>query len=166
MVGGTNKGDLIVWHVATGQVVTEKKGVSEHPLTSVDWNPTKRDEVAFIDKNGHWSVVKTQTALAGPPESEPVKDKAKAKQQQSSKNDHDEMNEDELAAALFDDDEDEDENSFSIRKIKKETGFLNEDEPSRDGLESVVSEATTTNEGGGSKKQVWPLTQFFSVSFV
>ena len=79
MVGGTNKGDLIVWHVATGQVVTEKKGVSEHPLTSVDWNPTKRDEVAFIDKNGHWSVLKTQTALAGPNESEPVKDKAKAK---------------------------------------------------------------------------------------
>ena len=39
--------------------------------------------------------------------------------------DEDNMDPDELAAALFDDDDDDDnENSFSIRRIKKETGFL------------------------------------------
>ena len=37
------------------------------------------------------------------------------------------MNADELTAALFDD-ADEDENSFSIRQIKKETGFLDDDD--------------------------------------
>ena len=37
------------------------------------------------------------------------------------------MNADELHAALFDD-ADEDENSFSIRQIKKETGFLDDDD--------------------------------------
>ena len=37
------------------------------------------------------------------------------------------MDPDELAAALFDDDDDDDnENSFSIRRIKKETGFNEE----------------------------------------
>ena len=37
------------------------------------------------------------------------------------------MDPDELAAALFDDDDDDDnENSFSIRRIKKETGFLDD----------------------------------------
>ena len=36
------------------------------------------------------------------------------------------MDPDELAAALFDDDDDDNENSFSIRRIKKETGFNEE----------------------------------------
>ena len=31
-----------------------------------------------------------------------------------------------LAAALFEDDDDDNENSFSIRKIKKETGFADD----------------------------------------
>ena len=65
LVAGTSRGDVLVWHVATGQLVTEKAGASDHPITSIDWNPTaKKDEVAFIDKNGHWGVIKTQTALA------------------------------------------------------------------------------------------------------
>ena len=64
LVAGTSRGDVLVWHVATGQLVTEKAGASDHPVTSIDWNPAKKDEVAFIDKNGHWGVIKTQTALA------------------------------------------------------------------------------------------------------
>ena len=62
LAAGTNRGDLLVWHVATGQLVTETKAASDHPITSIDWNPVKSNQVAFIDKNGHWGVVKAQMA--------------------------------------------------------------------------------------------------------
>ena len=67
-----------------------------------------------------------------------------------------------LAAALFEDDDDDDnENSFSIRKIKKETGFAGENGFSReidDDLDggrmsvtsTVMSEVSKREPGAGS----------------
>ena len=116
VVGGTTNGDLIVWHVATGQIAKKHASGSKFAICSVDWNPQNPSEIAFIDANGHWDVfsVESSASKPDPKAAEPAND--------------DQLNEDELAAALFEDDDDDNENSFSIRKIKKETGFLEDGE--------------------------------------
>lgn len=94
---------------------------------SIDWNPQDSSEIAFIKQSGHFGKVSnflqnvsTSSKVGGTNTEKIVEKTAKDV-------DENEMNADELTAALFDD-ADEDENSFSIRQIKKETGFLDDDD--------------------------------------
>ena len=88
---------------------------------SIDWNPQDSSEIAFIKQSGHFGKVNNF-----------LKDVSTSSRNtqvnvEKSAVDENDMNADELTAALFDD-ADEDENSFSIRQIKKETGFLDDDD--------------------------------------
>lgn len=110
LVGGTEDGKLVFWKLNNGSQFSEVSSDKKSMICGIDWNPNEKDEIAFIKEDGNWGTVtnflKGQKIIV----------------------DEDNMNPDELAAALFDDDDDDNENSFSIRQIKKETGFLDDDE--------------------------------------
>ena len=115
LVGGTKNGKLVFWSYPGGRLVNECKSAKASPICGLDWNPKVQDEIAFIKEDGHWGTV-TNFLSEKKEASEPVI------------MDENNMNPDELAAALFDDDDSNDnENSFSIRQIKKDTGFLDEE---------------------------------------
>ena len=113
LVGGTKNGKMVFWSYPGGRLVNECKSAKSSPICGLDWNPKVQDEIAFIKEDGHWGTV-TDFLSEKKEASESVIDE---------KN----MNPDELAAALFDDDSNDNENSFSIRQIKKDTGFLDEE---------------------------------------
>ena len=113
LVGGTKNGKMVFWSYPGGRLVNECKSAKSSPICGLDWNPKVQDEIAFIKEDGHWGTV-TDFLSEKKEASESVMDE---------KN----MNPDELAAALFDDDSNDNENSFSIRQIKKDTGFLDEE---------------------------------------
>ena len=86
-------------------------------IYSIDWNPQNSGELAFIKQSGNFGKVNNFLQ----------EDVSTSKVVEKTAVDENDMNADELHAALFDD-ADEDENSFSIRQIKKETGFLDDDD--------------------------------------
>ena len=86
-------------------------------IHSIDWNPQNSGELAFIKQSGNFGKVNNFLE----------EDVSTSKVVEKTAVDENDMNADELHAALFDD-ADEDENSFSIRQIKKETGFLDDDD--------------------------------------
>merc|ERR1719242_2559878 len=92
-------------------------------------------QVSFINSNGYWGTVKDIPVLEKSKYTTKKETKSKVEKsvKPSSKvRNEDELNEDELAAALFEDDDDDNENSFSIRKIKAETGFVNDEDDEND----------------------------------
>lgn len=115
-MGGTSLGKLVFWNTKSGVQINAVASEKESMICGIDWNPTEKDEIAFIKEDGYWGVVNKFLSAS-------INDNEKALLNDEN------LNEDELAAALFDDDDDDDnENSFSIRRIKKETGFLEEED--------------------------------------
>ena len=150
LVAGTTKGNIFVWHTTSGDVILETKSTSDHeyPICSIDYCPMDNSQVSFINSNGYWGTVKDIPVLEKSKHT--TKKEAKSKVEKSVKpsskvRNEDELNEDELAAALFEDDDDDNENSFSIRKIKAETGFLN-DEDSMDKIDAETASAFGDND--------------------
>jgi len=122
LVGGTVDGKIVFWKLATGAQIAEVKSKNDPAMVcSIDWNPTQQDEIAFIKVDGYWGTVANFLKDA------PIKTATAVPETEKNVLDEDNMDPDELAAALFDDDDDDDnENSFSVRRIKKETGFNEE----------------------------------------
>ncbi len=114
LVGGTLDGKIMFWNLRSKARICQVQSDSPSMISAIEWNPSEPDEIAFIKEDGHWGTVTKFLNGLG------------SKNTKVSKTvDEENMDADELAAALFDDDDDDDnENSFSIRAIKKETGFL------------------------------------------
>ena len=130
VAAGTTAGQIFIWKLEGSELVFETKTNGNYPICSLVWNP-KKGEIAFINNQGYWGSVDSIGVKSTLPPT--TKDQPAVQIVE----DKDELNEEELAAALFDDDEDDNENSFSIRKIKKDTGFLDEESnQSRDELPS------------------------------
>ena len=140
VLGATNKGQFVVWRFKDVKVMAEVKTSRGYGIAGLSWNGAK-NEVAFIDNHGFWGLVENldfsgskSVAAAPAPQSDAQPSKAAEKQQQIVN--QEQLDEDELAAALFepdadaedDDDDDDNENSFSIRQIKRDTGFMSDDD--------------------------------------
>lgn len=147
LAAGTAKGKLVFWNIANEEVFYETKCDKDTEICGLHWNPKVKDEIAFMREDGYWGVINDFLK----PSSKPT---INEKETQEKMIDEDNMDPDELAAALFDDDDDDNENSFSIRRIKKETGFLDPNEdttPSEKGnfdddsasVKSVVTDVVT-----------------------
>ncbi len=125
LVAGTSKGNMHVFDWESRKVVASFKTGRGYAVTAAAWDPRDNGEAAFIDSNGWWGVA--EDIAGGKTSAEEAPKKKEGQRGGVAKKAEDEMNEDELAAALFEDDDDDDENSFSIRKIKRDTGFLSEE---------------------------------------
>jgi chromosome transmission fidelity protein 4 len=111
-----------------------------YAIVGLSWHPAQ-DTLALVDNRGYWKVL---DSLGGKGTS--VNNTSGTAEGKSASKNDDVMNEDELAAALFDDSDDE--NSFSIRQIKKDTGFLS-DEDSNSMKEAPNKSALDAKDGEG-----------------
>lgn len=130
LAAGTLNGEILFFKIDTGAQFCDVKSDEESMICSIDWNPSEMDEIAFIKYDGHWGVVNNflKSAKSTAKSNQEIPEKTRENTEKKFV-DENNMDPDELAAALFDDDDDDDnENSFSIRHIKKETGFLDDDE--------------------------------------
>ncbi len=134
LASGTTKGRIIVWNVEDKKAVAEKTTSRGYGINSIAWNPQKGSEMAFIDNQGYWGLLENLPVSARAPSKPAATGNASAVH---IVDDKDEFNEEELAAALFESDDDDNENSFSIRKIKKETGFLSGGEEENSNLSNA-----------------------------
>ena len=153
IVAGTSKGKLVFWNVNDHSIINECETQSESAIQSLDYHPSK-EEVIYIKLDGQFGAITNFMNGAKASNAKSVSKASENSEKKESAVDEDNMDADELAAALFDDD-DENENSFSIRQIKKDTGFFdNEDTNTNltapggddDDKDSVISKAITETE--------------------
>lgn len=58
LAAGTMKGEISVWKLSSKEVVKgEFQGEEDHPIAAIEWNPTVKDEFAFVDFDGQLSTV-------------------------------------------------------------------------------------------------------------
>ncbi len=160
LAAATSKGAIDAWGMSSsggGKAIAALKTGRAYAVTALAFNPKKKGEAAFIDDHGWWGVLENLVEIKGTEE---------AKAERAKEKDQEIMDEDELTKALFEDDED-DENSFSIRQIKRDTGFLSDEENSN---LLPPGEAGEKGEGGSSAAPspmppppppVQPAPQFF-----
>ncbi len=147
LAAATNKGCLYVWNVKDGKLALQEKTGRGYGVTGLAWNPKRMSEISFIDDYGWWGTFKDVMAVSGSKSEVKAEGKTEKKAQE-------EMDEDELAAALFED-SDDDENSFSIRQIKRDTGFLSdqeEDNSNQDGAGGDKAKENSQHDGDGDSK--------------
>lgn len=77
--------------------------------------------MAFIDDQGYWGLLHVSGGSGD-------KSSAAPEAVEARQDDEPEEMDADLVNELFADDDDDDENSFSIRAIKRETGFLSDDD--------------------------------------
>ena len=57
VVGGTDKGKLVFWNLTDGTLIKECQSDKQSSVQSIDWHPTKDNEISFIKQDGNFGTV-------------------------------------------------------------------------------------------------------------
>ncbi len=148
IAAGTTKGQIFVWSLRSKVIVTKAVTESASCVWSLRWNPAlevNNYELSFMGKNGHWGIL--DVAFKEVVSEKPVQILGE-----------DEVLDADELAGLFDDDDDDNENSFSIHRIKKETGFLEDGDDNSNAIppneDTNASNATSISKAAGDPEMV------------
>eukprot|EP00095_Tigriopus_kingsejongensis_P011218 maker-scaffold1959_size23944-snap-gene-0.6 protein:Tk11218 transcript:maker-scaffold1959_size23944-snap-gene-0.6-mRNA-1 annotation:"wd repeat and hmg-box dna-binding protein 1" len=121
LASATSTGRIFIWDFYDKSLAFETKTTRGYGICDLAWHPSKY-ELAIMDSQGYWGLIDKMTFV------EDNEEQDVEEEEDVTKTTHDEgdLDADQLAALMEDDDDNE--NSFSIRKIKRDTGFLSEDD--------------------------------------
>ncbi|XP_059096826.1 WD repeat and HMG-box DNA-binding protein 1-like [Tigriopus californicus] len=148
LASATTKGRVFIWDVEQKTQVFATQTNRDYSISDLAWHP-KKYEVAMIDNQSCWGIL-NQMTFAKENQGERISKETKATDEgdleeylvKGQSDNGDELDPEQLAALMDDDDDDDDnENSFSISKIKRDTGFLSDDESNLSKPESTATDA-------------------------